>query len=461
LSGADPGFSFKGARDAIVRRFGSGLLGSISLVAAGAAATRVAATLKDLLVARRFGTGDDLDAFLLAFALPVFLSGMFRSAFYSAFVPRFLDAGARRGRDGASDLLARSVAIHLAVLTLLSALLALFAGPLVALLGGAFPPEKQALTARLLRDLAPFVVLDGASGIYTAALNARGRFVTAALIATIPPVVTLGVVAALSHTIGVLTLVLGAVGGALFEAALAAAIVRRHAMRVVPALGAPGPEASDVFRAFLILAGAGALMSANTVVDQAMATRAGAGSVAALGFGAKIPSALLGLAGLALGTTTLPHYAERAAAKKWDEMASGLRRHVVRVAAVSIVAAAGVALLSRPLVRFLFEHGSFTAADTERVASIQALYALQIPGWLVGIVAARYLNALGRDRWMFAVSALNFVLNAVGDWVLLRWIGLPGIALSTSIFYTVAAVVLLVLCRRATRSARGSSVTRL
>ena len=456
MSGGEPGLSFKGARDAIVRRFGGGLLGSISMVAAGAAATRVAATLKDLLVARRFGTGDDLDAFLLAFAIPVFLSGMFRSAFYSAFVPRFLDAGARRGQGGASELLARSVAIHLAVLAALAALLALFAGPIVGFIGGAFPPEKQLLTARLMRDLAPFVVLDGASGIYTAALNARGRFVIAALIATVPPVVTLGVVAALSQAIGVRTLVLGAVGGALLEALLAAALVRRQSVRVVPTLGPLGPEATEVFKAFLILAGAGALMSANTVVDQAMATRAGAGSVAALGFGAKVPSALLGLAGLALGTTTLPHYAAHAAAKRWDEMASGLRRHVLRVAAAGILAAAGVAVVSRPLVHLLFEHGSFTAADTERVASIQALYALQIPGWLVGIVAARYLNALGRDRWMFAVSALNFVLNAVGDWVLLRWIGLPGIALSTSAFYTVAAVVLLVLCRRATRSARGT-----
>jgi peptidoglycan biosynthesis protein MviN/MurJ (putative lipid II flippase) len=54
------------------------------------------------------------------------------------------------------------------------------------------------------------------------------------------------------------------------------------------------------------------------------------------------------------------------------------------------------------------------------------------------------------------VSASNFVLNAAGNWVLLRYMGLPGIALSTSLFYTVAAVLLLILCRRALRQKRDA-----
>jgi putative peptidoglycan lipid II flippase len=69
-------------RDAIVRRFGGGLLGAVWMVAAGAAAVRVAAAIKDLVVANRFGTGDALDAFLIAFALAIFVTSTFRSAFF-------------------------------------------------------------------------------------------------------------------------------------------------------------------------------------------------------------------------------------------------------------------------------------------------------------------------------------------------------------------------------------------
>lgn len=443
-------------RDAIVRRFGSGLMGAIVMVAAGAAATRVAATVKDLVVAQRFGTSDALDAFLLAFALPVFFAGSFRSAFYAAFVPRFLEASARRGPEGASDLLRRALGAHLAILALLSVALALFATPLVAVIAHGFPPDKQAMTRQLLIGLAPFVLLDGASGIYTAALNAHGRFVAAAILATIPPLVTLTAVVMLSSRLGISTLVGGAVIGATLEAIAAMALLRGRGVGVGPAIGALGPEAKEVLKAFAILAGGGVLMSANTVVDQAMAAVAGGGSVAALGFGAKVPAAVLGLAGLALGTTTLPHYAEFAASRRWTEMGAALRRHAVRVGLAGTAIALGLALVSEPLTRLLFERGSFKPEDTARVAAIQAFYALQIPGYLVGLVAARYLNALGRDRAILAVSASNFVLNAAGNWVLLRYMGLPGIALSTSLFYTVAAVLLLILCRRALRQKRDA-----
>jgi putative peptidoglycan lipid II flippase len=442
-------------REAIAARFGTGLMAAVSMVAAGAAANRVAATLKDLAVAQRFGTSDALDAFLLAFALPVFFAGLFRSAFYSAFVPRFLEAGTRRGPDAASDLFARALLPHLAVLAALALGLAVFASPLVSVVAHGFPPNKRAMTAELMIALAPFVVLDGLSGVYTAALNAKGRFVAAALVATIPPLVTLGAVATVAARLGVMTLVVGAVAGAALEALAALALVRAQGVRVMPALAAPGPEAIGVLKAFAILSGGGALMGANTVVDQAMAASAGPGSVAALGFGAKVPAAVLGLAGLALSTTTLPHYAELAAARRWVEMGPALRRHATRIALVSAGIALALAAVSLPLTRLLFERGSFTPEDTMRVAVVQALYAMQIPGFLVGIVAARYLNALGRDRTIASVGAMNFVLNTLGNWLFLRWLGLPGIALSTALVYTVAAVTLLVLCRRALRERRA------
>ena len=457
MSGADePGFSFTAAREALVRRFGGGLLGALWMVAAAAAATRVAATIKELVVANRFGTGDALDAFLIAFALAVFIASTFRSAFFSSFVPRFLEAGVRGGPEGASDLLRRVLLVQLVMLAALATGLALCAGPIVTVIAGAFPPDKRELTRQLIVMLAPFVVLDGAAGIYTATLNARGRFVNAALLATIPPLVTLAAVATLSGRFGVYTLAGGAVLGAVVEVLASAALVRSEGLHVLPVIARPGAHGMEFLSGFAILAGGAALMSANTVVDQAMAATAGGGSVASLGFGVKIPAALLGLAGLALSTTTLPLYSELAAGRRWNELKAALRRHALRVGAAGAAGAVALALVSHPLVALLFEHGSFGSADTARVATIQALYALQLPGFLVGVLAARCLNALGRDRWTLVVSASIFVLNFVGDWVLLRFFGVPGIALSTALCYGVASSVMLILCRRAIRENAAS-----
>jgi len=148
---------------------------------------------------------------------------------------------------------------------------------------------------------------------------------------------------------------------------------------------------------------------------------------------------------------TLSHYATFVASRRFTEMGANLRRHVLHLAGLGLLIAVPLALFSKPFVRLLFEHGSFLAADTVRVSQIQAIYALQIPGYMVAIAASRFLNAMGRDRWILAVSSVSFVLNVTGNWVLLRFIGVPGIALSTAIVYSVAATILLVLCRKAVR----------
>ena len=437
--------------DAIRRRLGTGLLGALWTVGAGAASVRVAAAVKDLVVAHRFGTGDAVEAFLLAFVLPIFLAGSFRSAFLAAFVPRYLQAEAQRGPEAAREVLRRAIAVQLVLLAAVAAGLALAAGPIVGVLGHAFAADKRELTRHFVVLLAPFVVLDGTAGMFTATLYARRRFAWAACVSALPPVVTLGAVLIVPAVWGASALVLGVLLGAALEAAVAAAFVGRGGFGVVPSFARPGPDDLALLRGFALLLVGGILMSANTVVDQAMATAAGAGSVASLSYGVKMPAAVLGLVGVALTATTLPHYATFVAVGRFREMGASLRKHAVWLAVAGFAIAAVLALLSRPLVHLLFEHGSFGAADTARVARIQAFYAFQIPGFLVGMVSARCLNALGRDRLILAVSVLNFALNVVGNWVLLRVLGVPGIALSTALVYTFSATLLLVLCRRAVR----------
>ncbi len=438
------------------RRLRSGLLGALGTVGMGTASGRLAAAIKDLAVAHRFGTGDALEAFLMAFVLPIFLAGSFRSAFFSAFVPRFLEAEARRGPEAAKQALRRVMAAYLVLLVGLAVILAVAAGPIVEGLAHEFPPDKRALTRQFVVLLSPFVVFDGLAGMFTAALYAKRRYASAALAPAIPPIVTLIAVLGLGSGYGVESLIVGVFVGAVLEAAVTGLLVRRSGLGVIPELVRPGPEEMALLSGFSLLLVGGILMAATTVVDQTMATLAGAGSVASLGYGAKLPAAVLSLAGTALATATLPHYATFVASRRFAEMGSSLKRHAVQLASAGLAIALLLALVSKPLVRLLFEHGSFLPADTARVSTIQAFYAFQIPGFFAGVVAARVLNALGRDRWILGVSAMNFVLNITGNWVGLKLMGLPGIALSTAFVYSVAATVMLFLCRKAIRAEKSN-----
>ncbi len=444
---------------ALRRRFGSGLLLALWTVGAGAAFARVAAAIKDLAVAHRFGTQDALEAFLLAFALPIFITGTFRSAFFAAFVPRFLQAEAQGGPETARHALRRTMAIYLLLLAGIGLVLALAAAPIVSVVGREFSPDKRQSMQRFVELLSPFVVLDGVAGMFSSVLYARKRYLAAGLMPAIPPITTLAAVVGASFRLGVDALALGAVIGALLEMLVSGVLVSRLGVSILPSFARPESRDRALLQGFGLLLVGGTLMAANTVVDQAMATAAGAGSVASLSYGAKIPAAFLSLLALALSTVTLPHYATFVAERRFPEMGASLRRHVSKLVLATVALTVPLALASKPLIRLFFEHGSFLPSDTNRVAILQSLYALQIPGFIVGITASRFLNALGRDRWMLGLSCWNFLLNVSLDWLLLRAFGLPGIALSTAIVYTVAATSLLILCRKAVREESRASQT--
>jgi putative peptidoglycan lipid II flippase len=190
------------------------------------------------------------------------------------------------------------------------------------------------------------------------------------------------------------------------------------------------------------------MMGTTTIVDQAFAATRSRGSVALLGYGSRIVSFVVGVGSLALSTAIFPALSRRAAAQD----IAGVRRTADAYARAVIAVALPITLLvvdSSPLlVRFLFEGGEFTSFATGRVTRIQQLYAVQLAPYLVSIIYVRTLTSIGNTRALLWISLANAVVNVALDWLLLEAFGLAGIALATSVVYTVSAVLTCVIAWR-------------
>jgi putative peptidoglycan lipid II flippase len=417
---------------------------------AAAAAVRGAGLLKELAVAARFGTGDGLEAFLLALALPMLLAGALRSAILSSLVPRLAAARERGGEEEVRRLLASSLARHVLLAAGTAALLALLARPAVLVVASGFPAEKQALTEHLLLLLSVVVLFDGIAAIFSAALQARGKIAIATLGMLGSPVVTL---AALLATAGSAPeiLVLGAILGSLAEVVWGVAHLAAKGVSPFVFRHPLASHASEAARGFAKLLGGAIVVSVNPIVDQAMAAHLGPGAVAGLGYGGRIAGGILGVLAIAFGTAALTRYSMYAAASDVGGLAKAFRRDASFVLVLGTGIAVALAAASLPLTRLLFERGAFSTQDTAEVARIQVFYAVQIPGYLVGILGARAMNALARDWEILWISGFGAVLNVALNLILSRWLGAAGIALSTGVVYTVSAVAMVVVLRGAFR----------
>jgi putative peptidoglycan lipid II flippase len=82
------------------------------------------------------------------------------------------------------------------------------------------------------------------------------------------------------------------------------------------------------------------------------------------------------------------------------------------------------------------------------VARIQQMYLLQVPFFVLGILAVRVLVAMSKNHLLTLMSVINLVVNVIGNILFMRWFGVSGIALSTSLVYVVSMIMILIFVAR-------------
>lgn len=407
------------------------IVGFLGLIA------KLVATLKELIIARSFGRGDEVDAFLIAFVLPAFVLNIGMSALGAALVPIFVETRQDHGTETANQLLANMMLLGVVVLVAVAALLGLLAPLYLPFLGHSFSPAKLELTRELLYLLLPWIVFSGVATLAAAVLNASEKFAVPALTPLLTSIVTIGLVMFASWRWGVFTLAGGAVIGSLMEAALLLRFLKRQGLHFTLRWHGFDERVRSVLAQYAPMLTGGILMGMTAVVDQAMAAMLPAGSVAALGYANKIISGMVTLAALALSTATLPYFSRMVAAKDWAGCRHTLKRYSALIVGVTVPFTLLVIGFSRPIVRFLYQRGAFTAADTELVSWVQVCYAIQIPFYVWSMLFVRFITSIRRNDVLMYVSAVNLTLDIVLNLVLMRVWHVAGIALSTSIVYIV------------------------
>ena len=164
----------------------------------------------------------------------------------------------------------------------------------------------------------------------------------------------------------------------------------------------------------------------------------------------------LGVLGISLATAIFPVMSLDAAKKDFNALIKTISRGTGCALFVAIPATAGIFLVARPLISALFEHGSFTSADTSVVAWTLSFYALGLSGYFLQQIMTRALYSL-QDSKTPALSAIVAVLaNLTLNLTLIWFLGTGGLAAATALCsYLQVAILLIVLRRRLGRSILG------
>jgi putative peptidoglycan lipid II flippase len=434
------------------------ILASAAMLGSGTVLAKLIAFAKDLLVASAFGTGDELDAFLVAFLIPSFGVTVLASSFAPAFLPTYIRLLQKQGSAAAERLVGQAMVATCGLLVLLTLLLA-FAGPYVLpWIASGFDQPKLDLAASLLRLVVGVLVACGLSAFFSTLLNAHEHFALSATAPLAVPATTLAVFWWGRDRWGIYALAVGTLIGFILECAALGYGAYRYRLLPKPRWPTLDVDLRHVASRYAPVAIGSVLVSSSVVVDQAMAASLGRGNVSILNFGGKVVSLLLGIVAISLSTVLFPRFAHLIAADQWYELRRTARNYFVLILAGSVPCVAVVALGAEPMIRTLFQRGAFTSESTAAASQVQAWLALQIPFYVLVMVGFRLLSALDSYQTILRISALNLGLNIVGDVVLMHWFGVRGIAMSTSLVYLVGAIVTLVAIKMRLSESRAGSI---
>ncbi len=417
---------------------------------------KLVATGKELLVAAVFGRGALIDAFMLAVLIPGLLVNLFAESMNQALVPALVHLRAAQGEPAAQRLLSSALAFSFLLLAVLTALLAIAAPAFFPVLFH-LPPATLPLAIRLFRSLLPFALLSAIASNGAAILNASERFLAPALAPILTPLLTIAALLLFPRAWGVWSLVSGNLLGACLWAVVVLVLVFHSGQRFGPIVLTP--ELRQLFTQYATILLSCIVATGGLLADQVMASWLPVGSVAALTWASRFSAVLMAILGGAISTAITPYFAQHIAAHDWSGCRSILRRYTALSAAISLPLAALLVFASRPIIALAFQHGAFRKQDTSLVAFVQSMFALQIPFFVVSRVFYRFLLAMRRSSLVLACGVLNLALDIVLNLLLMRLMGVAGIALATSLWMISTFFFLAYWARRLLRQAAASQAT--
>lgn len=413
-------------------------VGSLTFVA------KIIATVLHLVIANQFGTNDEIDAYIIAFLIPSLTINVLAGSLNAAFMPAFVQAVETHGREKAQQLFSSVMVCSILIIAIVSALLILIAPYIIPILGSGFSSSKLELTRSLFYILLPVLIFNGLATIWISILNAGEKFALAAITPSVTPLAAIFFLITTARYWGIYSLALGTAIGFAFETLILAWAIKRNKFSLIPRWHGRSPEIIQVMKQFLPMIVGALLMSSTDFIDKAMAAMLDPGSVSALNYGNKIVSFVLGVGAFGLGTAVFPHFSRMAANQDWENIKHTLKSYVTLVVGLTVPFTAIFFFFSEPLVGLLFERGAFVSSDTQIVGKIQAFYVLQIPFYIVGIIGVRLLSALAKNQILMTISAINVIANVAGNYILIKFFGVAGISLSTSIVYVISTSLILI-----------------
>jgi len=412
------------------------LLSSASVFSFYTLISRILGYLRDILIAIFLGATIYADAFFVAFRLPNTFRRLFaEGTFNAAFIPSYTSAkieGKKKGKKFADDVLSSLLLILLFIVTIVE----IFTPYLIYIIAPGFLEDqiKFDLAVEMTRITFPFLLFVSLSSFFAGILNSNNKFAAAAA----APIIL--------NVILILSLVYSFIQGLDYAKQLSygvtiAGIVQLFFLIYVtkkfykPALNFSLRFSNKVkffFKKLLPSILSSGVTQINILVGTIIASFQ-SGAVSYLYYADRVYQINLAIAGIAVGTVSLPVLSKAFRMKNVKKISDIQNKSFELSLLFSIPASFGLILASNEIVNALFGYGSFSSNDVKMTADALKFFGYGVPAFALIKILSNFFFARDNTKIPFYISIFIVFFNILISVSLFNKIGFIIIPIATSI----------------------------
>ena len=190
------------------------------------------------------------------------------------------------------------------------------------------------------------------------------------------------------------------------------------------------------------------LTEINSLVDRYFASSLDTGSVAIVNYASVLQGFIMNVFSLAIMTIIYPRLSEAIAQGNEKKYVSYVENGIKVVSILFIPLSIGAIILSQDLVKCVYGHGAFDKNNIASTASVFVMYVFAIYFVEIRELLLRALYAKKNMKTPLLLGALSTIINIFLNTILVKKMGVLGLALSTSLATMLTLPIFIAVVKR-------------
>ena len=415
--------------------------------------------VRDMLLANFFGTGMVADVFKISMDLPTIVFSFVAVGISTGFIPTYKRIEQKHGTLLANRFTSNLGNVSIFLGLVIMVICEIFAGPLTRVLATSIPAKSHILATNFLRITFLSLVATSVATVYRGYLHSRESYLVPAFQGFILNAFIIGAIIISGITGNVIILPIGLCIGTIVQFLPYIPAVKKTGFKWTPKIRLKDRYLKNMFHLAIPVIFGVSVSQIGTMIDKNLATFfMPVGGYAITGYASRLSEFVNGIVVVSIGTVAYTALSESSAARDIKKFKSTIFSSMNSMNILVFPATVGLVVFAKPIVQLVYGRGNWTASGTDMTAVVLQCYAIGLAGIALRDILFKSFYSLKDTKTPTINSVYMIIVDLVFSLIAAYFMGLPGLALGTSLGAFFGAFTLAARLRKKIGRFRGTNL---